>query len=107
MRPVKKALKALDRPDQSLSEAEQVAHTRQYLVQIGNKINTYLAEYKDPEKIKEWRSNLWHFVSKFTEFDAKKLYKLYKHATRKGGDSNISTASNPDKKEETSITKVI
>lgn len=105
MRPVKKALKALDRPDQSLSEAEQVAHTRQCLVQIGNQINTCLEEYRDPEQIKEWRSNLWYFVSKFTEFDAKKLYKLYKHATKKGGDSNTSATSSPEKKDEPSSTK--
>lgn len=106
MRPVKKALKALDRPDQSLSEAEQVAHTRQCLVQIGNQINTCLEEYRDPEQIKEWRSNLWYFVSKFTEFDAKKLYKLYKHATKKGGESNTSATSSPEKKEESSNVKV-
>ncbi|XP_068971299.1 chromodomain-helicase-DNA-binding protein 1 isoform X1 [Bombus flavifrons] len=105
MRPVKKALKALDRPDQSLSEAEQVAHTRQCLVQIGNQINTCLEEYRDPEQIKEWRSNLWYFVSKFTEFDAKKLYKLYKHATKKGGESNTSATSSPEKKEESSNVK--
>ncbi|XP_076676653.1 chromodomain-helicase-DNA-binding protein 1 isoform X2 [Andrena cerasifolii] len=105
MRPVKKALKALDRPDQSLSEVEQVAHTRQCLVQIGNQINTCLEEYRDPEQIKEWRSNLWYFVSKFTEFDAKKLYKLYKHATKKGGDSNTSATSSPEKKEESSNAK--
>ncbi|XP_026669503.1 chromodomain-helicase-DNA-binding protein 1 isoform X2 [Ceratina calcarata] len=105
MRPVKKALKALDRPDQSLSEAEQVAHTRQCLVQIGNQINTCLEEYRDPEQIKEWRSNLWYFVSKFTEFDAKKLYKLYKHATKKGGESNTSATSSPEKKEEASCGK--
>ncbi|XP_031835828.1 chromodomain-helicase-DNA-binding protein 1 isoform X4 [Nomia melanderi] len=105
MRPVKKALKALDRPDQSLSEAEQVAHTRQCLVQIGNQINTCLEEYRDPEQIKEWRSNLWYFVSKFTEFDAKKLYKLYKHATKKGGDGSMSATSSPEKKEESSNPK--
>ncbi|CAK9826197.1 Chromodomain-helicase-DNA-binding protein 1 [Anthophora retusa] len=105
MRPVKKALKALDRPDQSLSEAEQVAHTRQCLVQIGNQINTCLEEYRDPEQIKEWRSNLWYFVSKFTEFDAKKLYKLYKHATKKGGESNTSATSSPEKKDESGNVK--
>ena len=27
--------------------------------------------------------NLWIFVSKFTEFDARKLHKLYKHAVKK------------------------
>ncbi|KAK0173779.1 hypothetical protein PV328_006926 [Microctonus aethiopoides] len=101
MRPVKKALKALDRPDQTLSESEQVAHTRQCLVQIGNQINTCLSEYRDPEQIKEWRSNLWYFVSKFTEFDAKKLYKLYKHATRSKGDDSTSMISTPEKKDDT------
>lgn len=55
MRPVKKALKALDNPDQSLSEAEQVNHTRLCLLQIGEQINTCLTQYTDPEKIKEWR----------------------------------------------------
>ena len=104
MRPVKKALKALDRPDQTLSEDDQVAHTRQCLVQIGNQINTCLSVYRDPEQIKEWRSNLWYFVSKFTEFDAKKLYKLYKHATRRSDGSGAS--SSPEKKEESSHSKV-
>ena len=28
-------------------------------------------------------SNLWTFVSKFTSFEAKKLFKLYKHAAKK------------------------
>lgn len=83
MRPVKKALKALDNPDDSLSEVEQVNHTRMCLLQIGEQINCCLSEYSDPEKIKEWRSNLWYFVSKFTEYDAKKLYKLYKRACKK------------------------
>jgi chromodomain-helicase-DNA-binding protein 1 len=100
MRPVKKALKALDNPDQSLSEAEQVNHTRLCLIQIGEQISHCLSQYSDPDKIKEWRrfvsnctvmrlrlflfcSNLWYFVSKFTEFDSKKLYKLYKRACKK------------------------
>lgn len=104
MRPVKKALKALDKPDLSLSQSEQVTHTRQCLVQIGNQINICLAEYKDPESIKEWRSNLWYFVSKFTEFDAKKLYKLYKHATKKG-ETGSNPVSSPEKKEDTTNSK--
>ncbi|KAF6216793.1 hypothetical protein GE061_001143 [Apolygus lucorum] len=83
MRPVKKALKALDKPDQTLGPDEQVNHTRQCLVQIGDQINKCLTEYKDTQTIKQWRSNLWYFVSKFTEYDPKKLYKLYKHAIKK------------------------
>jgi chromodomain-helicase-DNA-binding protein 1 len=55
MRPVKKALKALDNPDQSLTEQEQVNHTRQCLLQIGDQINRCLSEYKDSDKVKEWR----------------------------------------------------
>ncbi|XP_022915044.1 chromodomain-helicase-DNA-binding protein 1 [Onthophagus taurus] len=88
MRPVKKALKALDNPDQSLPETEQVNHTRLCLLQIGEQINTCLNQYSDPLKIKEWRSNLWYFVSKFTEFDAKKLYKLYKRSCKKSTDKS-------------------
>lgn len=95
MRPVKKALKALDNPDQTLSNAEQVSHTKACLVSIGKQIELCLAEYKEQDKIKEWRSNLWHFVSKFTESDAKKLFKLYRHAVKRAEDEadNKSTAS--------------
>lgn len=83
MRPVKKSLKALDKPDSNLTSQQLVDHTRQCLLSIGKQIDICLKEYKDPDKIKEWRSNLWYFVSKFTEFDAKKLFKLYKHALKK------------------------
>ncbi|XP_059478871.1 chromodomain-helicase-DNA-binding protein 1 isoform X2 [Neocloeon triangulifer] len=83
MRPVKKALKALDSPDQSLPEKEQVHHAKMCLLQIGEQINKCLSEFKDPEKVKEWRSNLWYFVSKFTVYDAKKLFKLYKQTLKK------------------------
>jgi chromodomain-helicase-DNA-binding protein 1 len=101
MRPVKKALKALDNPDQSLSEAEQVNHTRLCLIQIGEQISHCLSQYSDPEKIKEWRSNLWYFVSKFTEFDSKKLYKLYKRACKKSDklDKKNEDASSSTSKE--------
>lgn len=95
MRPVKKALKALDNPDQSLSNADQVIHTRNCLISIGKQIELCLAEYKEPEKIKEWQSNLWHFVSKFTEFDAKKLFKLYKHAIKRNDDVSESKSPPP------------
>lgn len=83
MRPVKKALRALDNPDQTLSEADQVARTRACLTQIGNQIDICVDAYPDPEKKVEWRSNLWYFVSKFTNFDAKQLYRLYKYGLKK------------------------
>ncbi|XP_049876715.1 chromodomain-helicase-DNA-binding protein 1 isoform X2 [Pectinophora gossypiella] len=83
MRPVKKALRALDNPDQTLSESEQVIRTRTCLTQIGNQIDICLDAYPDPEKKVEWRSNLWYFVSKFTNFDAKQLYRLYKYGLKK------------------------
>ncbi|KAH8283644.1 hypothetical protein KR018_010322, partial [Drosophila ironensis] len=81
MRPVKKALKALDQPDLSLSDQDQLQHTRECLLQIGRQIDVCLLPYGDAEK-KEWRSNLWYFVSKFTELDAKRLFKIYKHALK-------------------------
>uniref|UniRef100_A0A8C2THZ3 Chromodomain helicase DNA binding protein 1 n=1 Tax=Coturnix japonica TaxID=93934 RepID=A0A8C2THZ3_COTJA len=86
MRPVKAALKQLDRPEKGLSEREQLEHTRQCLIKIGDHITECLKEYTNPEQIKQWRKNLWIFVSKFTEFDARKLHKLYKHAIKKRQD---------------------
>ncbi|XP_010147126.1 PREDICTED: chromodomain-helicase-DNA-binding protein 1-like, partial [Eurypyga helias] len=100
MRPVKAALKQLDRPEKGLSEREQLEHTRQCLIKIGDHITECLKEYKKPEQIKQWRKNLWIFVSKFTEFDARKLHKLYKHAIKKRQESqqhvdhNISSSVN-------------
>lgn len=66
MRPVKKALKALDRPDSSLSTQDQVKHTRDCLISIGRQIDVCLETYSKEAEKKEWRSNLWYFVSKFT-----------------------------------------
>ncbi|NWV58612.1 CHD1 protein, partial [Malurus elegans] len=100
MRPVKAALKQLDRPEKGLSEREQLEHTRQCLIKIGDHITECLKEYTNPEQIKQWRKNLWIFVSKFTEFDARKLHKLYKHAIKKRqecqqhNDQNISSIVN-------------
>lgn len=89
MRPVKKALRALDNPDQTLSEHEQVIRTRTCLTQIGTQIDICLDAYPDPEKKVEWRSNLWYFVSKFTNFDAKNLYKLYKYGLKKNEEAKL------------------
>uniref|UniRef100_A0A8C1J3J7 Chromodomain helicase DNA binding protein 2 n=1 Tax=Cyprinus carpio TaxID=7962 RepID=A0A8C1J3J7_CYPCA len=83
MRPVKKALKQLDKPDEGLSVQEQLQHTRTCLLKIGDRITECLKSYSDPEHVKIWRRNLWIFVSKFTEFGARKLHKLYKMAQKK------------------------
>ncbi|KAM4552935.1 chromodomain-helicase-DNA-binding protein 2 isoform 3-T4 [Fundulus diaphanus] len=83
MRPVKKALKQLDKPDEGLSDQEQLQHTRICLLKIGDRITECLKAYSDPEHVKIWRRNLWIFVSKFTEFTARKLHKLYKMAQKK------------------------
>ncbi|XP_029428595.1 chromodomain-helicase-DNA-binding protein 1-like [Rhinatrema bivittatum] len=99
MRPIKAALKQLDKPEKGLSEREQLEHTRHCLIKIGDHITECLKEYSNPEQIKQWRKNLWIFVSKFTEFDARKLHKLYKHAIKKRqesqhNDQNISKSMN-------------
>uniref|UniRef100_A0A7M4FHU1 Chromodomain helicase DNA binding protein 2 n=1 Tax=Crocodylus porosus TaxID=8502 RepID=A0A7M4FHU1_CROPO len=83
MRPVKKALKQLDKPDKGLMVQEQLEHTRSCLLKIGDRISECLKAYNDQDHIKLWRRNLWIFVSKFTEFDARKLHRLYKMAHKK------------------------
>lgn len=103
MRPVKKALKALDNPDQTLSAQEQINHTRACLLSIGKQIDICLTVYKEPDKIKEWKSNLWYFVSKFTEFDAKKLFKLYKHALKRS--EEVKTTDTKETKQSAADTK--
>ena len=101
MRPVKKALKALDKPDISLSKSEQKSHHLQHLKTIGMRIDECLQEYSfDPVKSKEWRNHLWTFVSKFTEYHAKKLYKLYKHSI-KSSDHKDSESGHPIKRDRT------
>ncbi|KAL4227328.1 transcriptional regulator [Mactra antiquata] len=97
MRPVKRSLKRLDNPEEGLSDQEQVIHTRQCLLKIGDRINECLSEMNDPEKIKTWRCSLWIFVSKFTEFDAKKLHKLYKHALKKRDEERDKDDSSQNK----------
>jgi chromodomain-helicase-DNA-binding protein 1 len=96
MRPVKKALKALDSPHHGMSHEEHTNHWRDCLIKIGSRIDECLAEYKDPVKIKEWRSSLWYFVSKFTEDSASKLFKMYKNEKAKvnGTSSGESPAKN-------------
>ena len=81
LRPVKKALKQLDRPPAAPSgNQEQVKtdHIRRCLLQIGDRVIECLREIQDMDKMKKLRRNLWIFVSKFTEFNAEKLQKLYK-----------------------------
>lgn len=55
MRPVKRALKRLDNPDEGMSDKEQLVHTRQCLLKIGDRINECMGHYNDPEVIKQWR----------------------------------------------------
>uniref|UniRef100_H3BD82 Chromodomain helicase DNA binding protein 2 n=1 Tax=Latimeria chalumnae TaxID=7897 RepID=H3BD82_LATCH len=102
MRPVKKALKQLDKPDKCLSVQDQLQHTRSCLLKIGDRITECLKSYTDQEQAKLWRRNLWVFVSKFTEFDARKLYKLYKMANKKRSQEGDEE---PKKKEDVSGSK--
>lgn len=83
MRPLKKVLKQLSEPDDSLDEKEQVAFIRAILLKIGDHINICIEAFSDPEKIKFWRDNLWLFVSNFTTLNHNKLRKLYKGACKK------------------------
>lgn len=55
MRPVKKALKQLDKPDEGLSVQEQLQHTRSCLLKIGDRITECLKAYSDAEHAMAWR----------------------------------------------------
>lgn len=100
MRPVKKSLKALDRGHHGMNNEEQASNKRECLLRIGNRIDECLAEHNDPGKIKEWRSNLWYFVSKFTEDNASKLFKMYKNEkARENGTKDGASSSKSDKKD--------
>lgn len=86
LRPVKKALKQLDRPPPApTGNEEQVKndHVRRCLLQIGDRVIECLREFDDPERIRTLRQSLWIFVSKFTEFNAEKLHKMYKVAVKR------------------------
>ncbi|KAJ7384591.1 transcriptional regulator [Desmophyllum pertusum] len=83
MRPVKRALKMLESPEDNTNEKDQVTQTKQCLLKIGDHIMEITSHYKDADVVTDWRNNLWTFVSKFTSFEAKKLFKLYKHAAKK------------------------
>merc|ERR1712212_429477 len=98
MRQVKKSLKALDKPDPNQSPQEQVSNTRRCLVKIGRHIDLLLAPMSD-DKAREWRSHLWFFVSNFTEFDAMKLFKLYRHAVKKDAEGGGGEKEGKEHKE--------
>ncbi|XP_035226982.1 chromodomain-helicase-DNA-binding protein 1-like isoform X2 [Stegodyphus dumicola] len=83
MRPVKKYLMRLDKSKlEEFNADEREKRFAQYLLKIGRKISEILKGYKDPEKVKAWRSYLWIFVSKFTEQNAKQLYKIYRQSIK-------------------------
>lgn len=52
---MKKILKQLSDPDESLTEQEQVVFIRDILLKIGDHIGTCVEGFSDPEKIKHWR----------------------------------------------------
>merc|ERR1712083_773691 len=98
MRDVKKSLKALDKPDPNQTPDEQVSNPRRCLVKIGRHIDNILEPMAE-DKARDWRSHLWYFVSNFTEFDAKKLFKLYRHATKKDPERQEGKESSQEKEE--------
>lgn len=54
------------------------------------------AQFCQTDVLTLFSRNLWIFVSKFTEFDARKLHKLYKHAIKKRQESaQVRHASAP------------
>merc|ERR1711963_1013560 len=51
------------------------------------------------DQSRDWRSSLWLFVSNFTDFDARKLFKLYRHAMKRDGSSQEEKESSQEREE--------
>lgn len=86
MRPVKKMLKRLGKQLDKNKELD-------CLLTIGNRIAQCLEEYesrKDSAGMKEWRTYLWTFVSKFSDHSPKRLYKMYKRSAQQHKPSSAS-----------------
>ncbi|KAG8145169.1 hypothetical protein E2320_013543 [Naja naja] len=83
MKPVKKSLKQLDKPERGLSDQELLEQTRSCLLNIGDHIVHCLKIHSEPDVLDIWRRNLWVYVSNFIEFNTSKLHKLYKMASKK------------------------
>ena len=67
-------------------------------MKIGKHIDILIGSMTE-DKAKDWRNNLWLFVSNFTDFDARKLFKLYKHAVKKDGSSQEEKESSQERDE--------
>ena len=52
---MRKSLKALDNPEQTLTAAELAQHVEQCLLHIGDHIDKCLAAMQDSELIRKWR----------------------------------------------------
>lgn len=76
MRPVKKALKQLDKPDEGLSVQEQLQHTRACLLKIGDRITECLKAYSDPEHVKTWRRSN-HILTLWFGICGETLHRVY------------------------------
>ncbi|KAK2506826.1 hypothetical protein MC885_007323 [Smutsia gigantea] len=100
MRPVKAALKQLDRPEKGLSEREQLEHTRQCLIKIGDHITECLKEYSNPEQIKQWRNHQIISVVSVEIVDATQKILTYVHFFKQNNDQNsnlnVQVIRNPD-----------
>ncbi|XP_018007087.1 chromodomain-helicase-DNA-binding protein 1 isoform X2 [Hyalella azteca] len=98
MRPMKKFLQELSSGGgDNCSQEDQIAHTKRCLLKIGDHIS-YAISSTNPEHTDSWKVLLWRFVSKFTEYDAKKLHKFYKK-TKKQEQAILQQGGGSDPKE--------
>ena len=67
-------------------------------MKIGKHIDILIGNLTE-DKAKDLGNNLWLFVSNFTDFDARKLFKLYKHAVKKDGSSQEEKESSQERDE--------
>ncbi|KAI1296747.1 Chromodomain-helicase-DNA-binding protein 2 [Halotydeus destructor] len=95
LRPVKKVLKQLDKCSE-LKGAEKKDLVKECLVSIGKRIQKCLDDATDEKDAKKFRNQLWTFVAKFTEYEPKKCYKMFKSAMKGAKEPKKHKSSHQD-----------
>ncbi|KAM3851099.1 CHD1 helical C-terminal domain containing protein 1 [Vipera latastei] len=79
LKPFRKFLRRLNFPKDYPKERKLIC-TRKNLTIVGDHINMFLQHYCKTWELKHWKKMLWRFVSLFSSYDEKQLYKLYRYS---------------------------
>ena len=108
MRPVKHALKNIDVKETGINDEHEMDKIKRHLLEIGDRINECLSRYSDPDLIKDWRTNLWIFVSKFTTWTPDRLKNVFKKLAKTRDDRlGLGLTHNQDSNDDSKYKKAM